>query len=328
MNDQGDSSILKTVLVTGATGFVGRHLCAHLTSSGYSVRAAVRSVVAPIEGAVETVVVGDIRSTNTWAQALAGVGQVVHCAAMAHVMDARSSVVERYLETNALATGRLATACAQAGVRRLVFLSSIKVNGERTDGASFTPESVPNPQDPYGVSKCAGERVIAEISDRSGLESVSIRTPLVYGPGVRANFLRLMRWVDRGIPLPLGGIANCRSIVSIWNLCDLIERLVSVGSPPPRVLMVSDGEDISTPELIRRLARTMRRPVRLLGVPPLLLRATAGLIGRQAEMDRLCESLRVDIAATRATLKWDPPVSLDESLRRTVEWYIGARNRS
>ena len=211
--------------------------------------------------------------------------------------------------------------CAEAGVRRLVFLSSVKVNGEATAERPYSGLDAPQPQDAYGVSKYEAERFALQAGERSGMEVTIVRAPLMYGPGVRANFLRLMHWVDRERPLPLGAVENRRSLLGLWNLCDLIRVLLTHPAAPGQVWMVSDGEDVSTPELIRRMARTMNRRARLIPVPPGLLRMMGSLLGRRAEVARLCGSLTVDMSSTRDRLGWSPPVSLDEGLERTVRWY-------
>jgi nucleoside-diphosphate-sugar epimerase len=311
------------VLVTGATGFVGLRLCELLTQRGYRVRAAVRSKGRQAEHAAETTVVADIGRRTEWGAALDGVECVAHLAARAHVIGDQRGESDLYLETNAHGTERLANACAQAGIRRFVYLSSVKVNGERTAaGLPFSRADEPHPTDAYAVSKWIGETKLAEIAAISSMQTAVVRSPLVYGPGVRANFLRLLRWVDSGIPLPLGSVDNSRSLVSVWNLCDLIERLLRDSIPTSALFMVSDGEDLSTPELIRRIGRAMDRPARLVPVPVAVLRCATALSGRRAEFERLCGSLTVDMSATRAELGWHPPVSVDEGLSRTTRWYL------
>jgi UDP-glucose 4-epimerase len=310
------------ILVTGATGFVGHALCNVLAQSGRTVRAALRSDRVASSDIVENVVVGDIATTADWARALVGVDSVVHLAARAHVLYDADANSDLYIETNARGTQRLASAAAEAGVRRFVYLSSVKVNGEETTGSAFTSWDDPHPQDAYGRSKWLAERHVMEVAAKTGMEVAIVRSPLVYGPGVRANFLRLMRWVDMGWPLPLGAIENRRSLVNIWNLCDLLVRVLERTAAPGRTWMVSDDDDLSTPELIRRIGRAMGRSVRLLPVPVGILRAVGGLMGRGAEVARLCGSLAVDIEQTRRELGWSPPVTVDEALARTVNWYL------
>lgn len=318
---------MKRVLVTGATGFVGRTLCDTLARAGYVVRAALRDDKPSSQSIAEKVVVGDITSRTQWTGALVAVDAVVHLAARAHVLHDSPSNADLYIETNARGTLCLAQAAARAGVCRFIFLSSIKVNGEQTVDHAYTALDEPAPVDTYGSSKWLAEQSLAEIGGVTDMQIATIRPPLVYGPGVRANFLRLMRWVDRRIPLPLGAVRNQRSLVSVWNLCDLVRVLLEREHAPSRTWMVSDGEDLSTPELIRRMALAMNRPARLPSVPVPVLRTAGRLLGKQAEVHRLCSSLTVDIATTRAELGWSPPVSVDEALRRTVQWYVNEERK-
>jgi nucleoside-diphosphate-sugar epimerase len=308
------------VLVTGATGFVGQTLCARLAESGYLVRAALRAL-RPLPSCIaEGALTGSLGTATDWGPALEGVDLVVHAAALTHVLRETPFDREQYDEINAHGTGRLAQAAAAAGVRRFVYLSSIKVNGEENAQRPYRADDAPNPQDGYARSKLAGERQLRQAAVPSGMEAVILRPPLVYGPGVRANFLRLMRSVDRGWPLPFGAIHNRRSLVNVWNLSDLIVTLLAHPRAVDGVWLVSDGEDISTPDLVRHLGRALQRPVRLLPVPPALLQMCGVLAGRSAEMARLCGSLTVCTAATRA-LPWTAPVAIEEAIARTAAWY-------
>jgi nucleoside-diphosphate-sugar epimerase len=314
---------MKRVLITGATGFVGRVLCEVATQAGYTVRAAVRGGKnAPSAGTAEWVNVGEIGAATDWHAALEGVEYIIHAAARAHVLHDAPAAAQLYFETNERGTQMLAEAAAAAGVRRLVYVSSIKVNGEETSRAPYMAEDAPQPQDAYGQSKWHAEQVLQAVAGRTGLEAVVVRPPLVYGPRVRANFLRLMSWVERGWPLPLGAVSNRRSLVSIWNLCDLLVRTLDHPRAAGRTWLVSDGEDVSTPELIRRIGRAMGRHVTLLPVPVPLLRLGAGLLGFGAEFGRLCGSLAVDSSRTRAELGWSPPLTLEAGLARTTAWYL------
>ena len=309
------------VLVTGATGFVGRTLCTLLAERGHTVRAALRVHRPMPEHIPECTIVGDIGANTSWDVALDGVDAVVHLAARAHILNDASENESLYVQANTYGTESLATAAARTRVRRFIFLSSVKVNGENSGDCAYTAFDEPHPEDAYGVSKCRAEKSLNGIAMQTGLQVAIVRSPLVYGPGVRANFLRLLRWVDAGWPLPLGAIRNRRSLVSVWNLCDLLGNLLdnpaSVGT-----WMVSDGEDLSTPELIREMARSMGRRVRLIPVPVGVLQASGSFLGKQAEIARLCGSLAVDIAPTRATLGWDPRIPLAEALSRTASWYL------
>ena len=309
------------VLVTGATGFVGRVLCEALAGSGHLVRAALRTDRSVPTSISEKVIVGDIHGSTDWAEALDGVDAVIHAAARTHVLNAPPASAHLYRETNERGTERLASEAARMKVSRFVFLSSVKVNGEETEVRAFRACDEPRPQDDYGLSKWHAEQHVLEIGGGSAMQAVIVRAPLVYGSGVRANFLRLLQWVDRGWPLPLGAVRNARSLVSVWNLCDLLLLALTHPRAPARIWLVSDGEDLSTPDLIRRIASAMGRRARLLSVPLALLCPSAALLGRGGEFKRLCGSLTVDISQTRAQLAWSPPMRLDEALARTVAWY-------
>jgi UDP-glucose 4-epimerase len=315
------------VLVTGATGFIGSVLCEALARSGYLVRGALRTDRSVAVSIGEKVIVGDINSTTDWTEALQGVDLVIHAAARTHVLQAARVPSNLYFETNERGTQRLATVSAQTKMTRFVYLSSIKAHGEETSARAYTPFDEPRPQDDYGLSKWRAEQHVLEIARRTGMEAVIVRPPLVYGPGVRANFLRLLQWIDHGWPLPLGAVRNTRSLVNVWNLCDFLLHVLKHPSAPHRTWMVSDGEDLSTPDLIRRIATSMGRRVRLLPVPVGLLQLSAGLVGRRAQFARLCGSLAVDITQTRAELGWSPRATVDEALARTVAWYL-AEGRS
>jgi nucleoside-diphosphate-sugar epimerase len=305
------------ILVTGASGFIGRTVCDTLLQAGFAVRAAVRAPELTPRGA-EPLPIPDI-TTADWTVGLREVEHVIHAAARAHAADPAADPAG-YGQVNAEATGRLAQAAALAGVQRFVYLSSIKVNGEASR-QPFGPHDSPRPQDAYGSSKLRGEQLALAAGRAGNMQVAVVRPPLVYGPHVKANFLRLLELVSAGWPLPLAAIVNRRSLVNVWNLCDLLLRLLAPSTPPGRVWMVSDGEDLSTPELIRKLAAAMQRRARLFWVPPALLRAGGALSGRRAEVARLCDSLTVDIAETRSALGWAPPLSVDQGLARTAAWY-------
>ncbi|HVO48306.1 MAG TPA: NAD-dependent epimerase/dehydratase family protein [Steroidobacteraceae bacterium] len=309
------------VLVTGATGMVGRILCEQLAQSGCIVRAALRTD-GPLPMAIaEKTLIGEITGASDWTEALSGVDYVVHAAARTHVLHDTAANSGLYTETNAKSTRRLAEMAARSGVRRFVYLSSIKVNGEESGARSFLSTDPPDPKDAYGRSKLEGEQALLDIASAHGMEAAIVRPPLVYGPGVRANFLRLMRWVDFQRPLPLGAVRNRRSLVSVWNLVELLLTLLRHEAAPGRVWMVSDGVDLSTAQLVERLGRALRRSPRLVAVPESVLRFSAGLFGRGAEFARLCGSLTVDVGETRRLLGWSPAITVDEGLARTADWY-------
>ena len=310
------------VLVTGATGFVGGTLCETLSQNGYIVRAALRADRSMPSWIEEKVVVGDIGQGTDWERALNGVVLVMHLAARAHIIHDSPANSHLYFDTNTQGTKCLAEASARAGVRRFVFLSSVKVNGESTTNRAYAASDDPRPEDDYGKSKWMAEKHVAQIAEHTGMAAVIVRAPLVYGPGVRANFFRLLRVVEKHWPLPLGAIHNRRSLVSIWNLCDFLVQVLQNPVAANRTWMISDGEDLSSPELIRRIGRAMGRPVRLLPIPPSLLTLIGVLAGRRQEIARICGSLAVDVTQTRRELGWAPAVTVDEAIARTVTWYL------
>jgi nucleoside-diphosphate-sugar epimerase len=309
------------VLITGAAGFVGARLVSVLqTSHKFSVRAAMRRLPDDRAPTPDKVAIGDIGPGTDWHQALASIDVVVHLAARVHVMrDEASDPLQSFLRTNTEATLQLARQAAQSGVKRLVFLSSVKVNGERTSvGRPFRAGDAAAPEDAYAISKHRAELGLLDIAAATGLEVVIIRPPLVYGPGVKANFAALMNAIARGVPLPLGLVQNQRSLVALDNLVDLIVCCIAHPRAAGQTFLVSDGEDLSTCELVRRLAHAMRRPARLLPVPVWALKVGATVLGKPALAQRLCDNLQVDMAATRDRLDWTPPLSVDEGLRRAL----------
>ncbi|HUL19619.1 MAG TPA: NAD-dependent epimerase/dehydratase family protein [Steroidobacteraceae bacterium] len=313
---------MSVVLVTGATGFIGRLLCPQLAQQGYTVRATLRTPQPTPPGVSEAVVLGELGAATAWDAALRNVEYVVHAAGRAHVVHASACAAGQFHEVNVRGTEGLAQAAVRAGVRRFLYLSSIKVNGESTTVRPFRFDDVPHPQDDYARSKQRAEAALVAAARGTPMEVALVRSPLVYGPGVQANFLRLMRWVDRAWVLPFGAIENSRCLVSVWSLNDLLLRLLAYPRPPSGVWLVSDGEDLATPELLRHIASALGRRVRLARVPPRLLRFGAALVGRGAEMQRLCGSLQVDTGPTCEALNWRPPVSLAQALERTAAWYI------
>ena len=295
------------ILITGASGLVGGELRRALTAAQMPLRLAGRGAVSP-EPPAQAVPVGDIGPCTDWRRALAGVSLVVHLAARVHQMGEAEGpeTLARYREVNTLGACRLASEAAAAGVRRFVFLSSIKAGEDN---------------DPYSLSKREAEQGLAAIAAESGMELVIIRPPLVYGPGVKANFLRLLRLVDRGVPLPLASLRNARSLIFVGNLVDFIICCLTHPAAAGQTFSVSDDHDLSTPELIRKLAQALEKPARLWPCPPALLRLLGAVSGRSREIDRLCGSLTVDNTLARAALAWQPPFTVEQGLRQTVDWY-------
>lgn len=331
------------VLVTGANGFVGLALWQHLNAiDGTIAIAAVRRV-----GALKThnacvVTVGDMSNQTDWTSALENVDVVVHTAARVHVMqDAFADPLTEYRRVNVQGTLHLARQAAMAGVKRFVFLSSVKVNGEATLthtsrsfqtganekvwvplGKPFSANDVPAPQDPYSISKMEAESGLREIAERTDMEVVIIRPPLVYGPRVKANFAAMMHWLAVGIPLPLGAITNNRrSFVALDNLVDLITTCLSHPSATNQTFLVSDGEDLSTADLLRRMGVALGKPARLFYMPPALLKFGATTLNKTGIYQRLCDSLQLDITKTRQLLQWTPPISVDKGLQLTAEGF-------
>ena len=307
------------IAVTGASGFVGRCLATRLVADGHDVRGIVRRTAGMPDRPWETLELDLVGGPSDWRAGLEGVDTVIHLAARTHAVgERRGGDLADYRAVNVAGTRRVIEAAAQSGVRRLVFVSSIKVNGERTSARPFLSVDPPSPEDAYGISKWEAEQVVAEVAGTTGLESVVVRPPLVYGPGAMGNFARLCYAVRRGFVLPFGAVDNRRSLVALDNLVDLLVLCVTHPAAPAQTFLVSDGEELSTPELIRRIAQAMGRRARLLSVPPAVLRMAGRLAGRGAEMGRLLGSLQVNMEHTRQTLGWVPPVTVDEGLQRAV----------
>jgi len=325
------------ILVTGPDGFVGSAVCAKLFADGLQVRGA-QWKSAPLSEGCASVVVGNIDAETDWKNALDGIDAVVHLAARVHIMDDTSAdPLAAFREVNVEGTRHLAESAAKAGVKRFVFISSIKVNGEQTSevggqesdvndrGQSykmmFSESDTPNPQDPYGQSKHEAEVALREIEAETGMEVVILRPPLLYGPGVKANFLKLIQLVDKGIPLPLGGIKNKRSFLSLTNFADLISTCVSVPGAAGQTFTVCDGDDVSSGELVERIAKALGKKSLLLPVPDGLMKLAGKLTGKSAQVQRLCSSLQIDSSHVRKALDWNPPVTMEQELARVAEWY-------
>ena len=303
------------VLITGGTGFVGQLLVRTIQAQGHDVVRAVR------QAQPDSVLISTVDGNTSWLEALRGCDSVVHLAARVHVMNDKSrDPLREFRRVNVEGTLHLAHQAAAAGVRRFVFLSSVKVNGEATqEGHPFTADDAPAPEDPYGVSKHEAEQALRQIAADTGMEVVIIRPPLVYGPGVKANFESMMRWLSRGVPLPLAAVTqNRRSLVALDNLVDLIMVCLSHPAAANHTFLVSDREDLSTAELLKRMGAAIGHPARLFYVPPWMLKLGSQVVKTPGIYQRLCGSLQLDITKTRQLLGWTPPVSVQEGLRRAA----------
>lgn len=316
------------VLITGGTGFIGNAAWHRLSQERrHSVRVASRRSPAQASSAVEWVTVTDLGPDLDWRQALEGVDVVIHTAGRAHIMrDNAADPLAAFRQANVAGSTALAVQAAEAGVQRLIFLSTIKVHGEFTPpGRAFRADDLPAPADPYALSKWEAEQQLQQVAASSALELVIIRLPLVYGPGVKANFSTMLQWLNLGVPLPLGAVRNRRTLLGLDNLLDLLLHSMQHPAAPGGVLLAGDRETVSTAELLQRLGSALGRPARLLPLPPALLKAAASCTGRQAMMARLLGSLEVDIGATCDRLGWQPPSSLDQELARTATAFLAAR---
>jgi UDP-glucose 4-epimerase len=309
------------VLVTGANGFVGKRVMAVLQQNARLIVAgSVRRIQPDTNGNLP---IGDLNGETDWSKALNGSECVIHAAARVHVLkDNATDPLAEFLATNLHGTLNLGRQAANAGVRRFVFISSVKVHGETTLlGKPFSAQDVPAPLDPYSVSKTQAECGLRQLAAETKMDVVIIRPPLVYGPGVKGNFQTMMRWLSLGVPLPLGSIDNLRSLVALDNLVDLIATCIHHPAAANQTFLVSDGEDLSTTQLLKRMGQAMGKPARLIPVSPALLKAAAAMLGKPELAQRLCGSLQVDIAKTRQLLGWRPPVSVDEGLRRAASGF-------
>jgi nucleoside-diphosphate-sugar epimerase len=311
-------------LVTGGTGFIGGAVLRRVSLLGKAVITTVRSQKLTLPAGVSAVPKGDFNFETDWKDVLEGVSVVIHAAARVHRMiENDADFSEEIRRVNVYGTLNLAKQAAEAGVRRFIFISSIKVNGEQTTpGQLFRVEDTPSPEDLYGLSKLEAEQQLFSLSKKSEMEVVVIRPPLVYGPGVKGNFLTMMRWLNKGVPLPFGAIQNRRSLVALDNLADLIMTCTEHPAAANQVFLISDGEDLSTTELLQRTALAMGRKAWLVPVPQSLLEFVLKIIGKKALAQRLCGSLQIDISKTQELLGWSPLVSVDEQLRKTVSAFI------
>jgi UDP-glucose 4-epimerase len=329
---------MTTILITGANGFVGKVLCATLTRKGYNVKGAIRrpSVPTDLDTCVDRTVslltmelppslavVGDIQAQTDWRTALQGVDVVIHLAARVHVLqETAADALEAFRAVNTVGTENLARQAAEAGVKRFIFLSTIKVFGEHTLAEAITADTPVAPVDPYALSKWEAEQSLRKVFAKTRTQWVIIRPPLVYGAGVKGNFLRLIRLVKCGIPLPFARVCNKRSLIYVENLCELISVCIAHPDAAGQVLLCADTDDFSTPQLIRCLAQALKTPVRLWPLPVVILKKLAGLVNKRAEVDRLCDSLQVDSTQTMRSLNWQPPYTTAQGLAKSVAHFL------
>ncbi len=316
------------VLVTGANGFVGNCLCRELIEQGFTVRAAVRSAekTALLPKEVESCIVGEVGPDTDWSVALDGVDSIVHLAGLAHTIKDKSiDSLQEYRRINSVGTEHLAKIAVQYGVRRLIFVSSIKVNGEYTSTGSsgkmqrFKEESAPSPQDYYAVSKWEAEQSLRKIEKDSGVEVVILRLPLIYGPAVKANFLSLLKLVDSNMPLPLAALKNCRSFLYLGNLVDIIITCMGHPLAAGETFLVSDCQDVSTPDLIKMIAFAMNKKPILFSLHPIILKTLCKILRKTEELEKLTGTLLVDSSKIRNLLGWKPKFTMEEGIRKTVK---------
>ncbi len=306
------------ILVTGANGFIGSALCQALVQQGYRVIATLRKEPQQAIANISWVVVGDINSETDWSNALTGVNIVIHLAARVHIMQEKATqALNLYREVNVAGTLNLAHQAVKVGVKRFIFASSIKVLGEERD-KPYTHQDKAKPMDDYAVSKWEAEQGLQQIAQHQALELVILRFPLVYGKGVKANFLHLIQWVDKGMPLPLGAVNNARSLLYLGNLLDAIRVCCQHPQAGGKVFLISDEEALSTAKLIQRVAYHLQKPARLFSMPPSVLNGLLTLLGKKAIAKRLLGSLIVDNSYISSSLAWKPPYSLDEGLAKTL----------
>jgi nucleoside-diphosphate-sugar epimerase len=310
--------VSQTVLITGATGFVGLGLVAHLRGQGRPIRLTMREA-----GDGDSVAVGDIGPDTDWARALDGIDTVIHLAGRAHVIARERDALAQFRKVNTAGTRRLAEQAEHAGVRRFVLISSVKAAADNTGQHAIEEIEPANPHTPYGISKLEAEQALWDVA--RNMDAVVLRPPLVYGPGVRANFHALLRLVDSGLPLPLGGVRNRRSVIARDNLVSAIAAAATASGAPGKTFYVTEGPPLSTPTLIRGLAKALGKRVRLLSFSPTLIAALAALAGRRAAADSLLGSLAVNGVAFRAATGWVPPVTQEAAFDDVAKWYRSVR---
>ena len=314
----------KQLLITGASGFVGRSLSSRTIADGWDVRGTLLANESPslLISRVDPVIVEPFGETTPLAHAVNDVDTVIHLAARVHIMrDTASDPLLEFRRVNLYGTERLARQAAQAGVKRFVFMSTIGVNGNTSDSRAFTEGDDPHPHNPYSISKLEAEIRLREVSTETGLEVVIVRAPLVYGPGNPGNFLSLLHIITKGIPLPLASVRNLKSFLYVENLTHALASCAIHPSAAGETFLVSDGEDISTPELIRRVASTLGRPARLFPIPTDFMRFAGKMLGKSSAVERLVGSLQVDSSKIQRKLGWNSPFTMEDGLRETAAWY-------
>lgn len=319
------------ILITGASGFIGAHLTRYLASIDHELLVMTRSkdaISSIVAGKVKCKQVGDISALSNWGPYLKDMDAVIHLANRAHVMhESDANPLALYRSINTDGTLQLARQAAAAGVKRFIFISSVKVNGESTlPGQKFSPVSENIPTDPYGLSKYEAEQGLKEINLKTSMEVVIIRPPLIYGPGVKANFLKMMQWVEKGVPLPLGSITNQRSLLGIDNLLDFISVCLTHPKAAGQTFLISDDHDVSTTELLKEITAAMHCPSRLLPIPHFILEKTLIMLGQGHIAERLCASLQLDISLAKTLLAWKPPYSFRDQMSKTVAAYLSERS--
>lgn len=316
-----ENIIMKKVLITGANGFVGSALVEAMVMQNMNPVAAIRKNPNDISDSVECFEVGDLSPRQDWSLPLKNIDSLVHCAAKVHVMENESAeAMDIYRRVNTDSTLNLARQAAKAGLKRFVFLSTIKANGESTNGrVPFSEKDDCQPSDPYAISKYEAETGLMEIAKKTGMEVVIIRPPLVYGPGVKGNLASMMRWVKKGIPLPLGAIKNQRSLIALDNLVEFISLCLKHPKAKNEIFLVSDGEDVSTTQLVKKLAHAHGKKARLMPVPVNLIKTATGLLGKNDVVERLFGSLQVNCTKAQEVLDWKASVTMDEQLKKMTQ---------